>query len=71
MPAAPVPVAPERVQASALVLVLVAHPVPVDLAVLLDPVEHRPPARHRVRNVPLPAEAVADARSIRRPKKVQ
>lgn len=67
----PVPVAPERVPASALALVLVDHPVRVALAVLLVLAAHRPRVKHRARSVPLPAEAVADARSIPRPKKAQ
>jgi hypothetical protein len=70
-PADPVPVGPERVPALAHGLVLVDHPVRVALAVHLVPAAHRQPAKHRVRSVPLRAEAAADGRSIPRPKKAQ
>jgi hypothetical protein len=68
----PVPVGPERVLASAHGLVLVDHPVRVASAVrVLAPAAHRRLAKHRVRSVPLRAEAVAVARSTQRPKKAQ
>lgn len=68
--AVPVPVVPERAPASALVLVLEDHRA-LDLAALLVPAAQRPPAKRRARSALLPAEAVADVRSIRRPKKVR
>ena len=63
-------VAPEHGLDLALVLVLVDHPVRVDLAVLLAPAQaaHHRPAKRLVRSVPRP-EAAAAVRSIRRPKK--
>jgi hypothetical protein len=65
-----VPVAPERVPALAHGPAL-DRPVRVALVVLLVLAAHHPRVKHRARSVPLPAEAVADARSTPRPKKAQ